>query len=165
MIGIVHRNVAAATVEVLSLGPIWPGVVIRGIWFSIQPANASNLDICIAVCGAPASVISDLRSAQSLVDTTDTPVAALGMPSVRFTMGTIVGREFTVPVNVPIREGPVWIGAGVLSSFLAYVSMGVSVDVERNVAPSIERGSAARRIRTNGRVIQELREVALAERG
>lgn len=165
MIGVVHRLIPGAGVEVMSLGPLWPGVVIRGVWMSIYGVPTGSLDIALALCDGPVVDLTVLQSGQSLVISTDTVSAQLGMTFYRTIAGSSIGREWILPVYVPIRTGSAWVGVGIYSVPVLNVTVGLVVEPERSVSPALERGSAARRRGVAGGVMSSLEEAALAARG
>lgn len=165
MIGVVHRQISANSTEIMSLGPLWPGVVVRGVWLSINPIVYAGVNVALALCGGAAVVLADVQAGQSLVLTTDLPIAAyFGIPSFQVSLSSNVGREFIVPVYAPIEEGSAWLCAAVNGVGGAInVTMGIVFEPERVVTPSMDRGPVGRKLRGGG-VLSELRTAAEAAR-
>lgn len=164
MIGVVHRSVSAGAVDIFSLGPLWAGLVLRGIWMATNGAFTTAYDFSMALCKSPCVTLADVQSGRSLVISSDLPVLALGMPAIHAGVGGNNVLFFEIPVYVPVHEGSLWVGIAFAPVGVVYVAAGLRVEPERVVRPALERGPAARVPTYRRAVMDELRASAEAAR-
>jgi len=165
MASVGHKVLSAGAVEVFSLGPIWPGVTLIGIWASINTVTTGALDVAFAVCDSQVGDLVGVQAGQPLVQSTDFPVAAIGMPSMRFQLVANNGRELTFPCFVPIVAGAAWIGIAALASVAMNVSFAPVVDGFQVASDRRVPAGAGQRVAQGVGVMAALREAAVSGRG
>lgn len=164
MIGVVHRQILGGIPEVFALGPLWGGLVLRGVWLSVQTGFGTTASAAAAICGARPAVLADVAAGVQMVRS---DLVGAGFPDfglMRFFVATNTGREFVVPVYATIDEGSSWVGLVVGAPGALDVTCGLVMEPERLVRPSLERGVAARVGGRNGDVLARLRNEAMGAR-
>lgn len=164
MIGISHHFTPSATFEGWSIGPLWPGLVIRGVWVSCALAGAGVADFCFALCNGPVYDFASLGAGESLIEGEALTVPVTPFPAIRLRWAVAENRSHVLPVYVPIREGSKWFGIGAYTGAAGSVSVGLYVEPEGQVFPAYERGPAARTIGAAGGVLDTLRAAATGAR-
>lgn len=165
MIGVVHRQTTAGAVETFALGPLWVGLVLRGIWFSFQGSVATSVSASASICGARPVLLADVDAGAQLVRSDLFQGSFGSMNALRFLIAANVGRELVLPVYVPIQVDGLWVGVALGGPGAIEAACGLVVEPERLTTPALEPGTAARRGRRNGNVMDELRRAAELARG
>lgn len=162
MIGLTGRDILATAIEFASLGPIWPGIVLRGVRVVLTVGSAFNGSLGLVMSQNGQAAFANFNSGRSLV--IDSDVALPGVtPTVLPLRGSGAAAVVAeLPVYAPVREGPYWVIVRMTATVASSWILGLVVEPERLVRPAIERGVAARREVDDRRVIAELRREAEA---
>ena len=160
MIGLAHRFVAASAVEVLSLGPVQAGLVIRGIWVCATGATTLFADLALAVCGSEPRSLEDVQAGRQVVVSSDAVIAQLGVPSLAFNLSAGLGQSAELPCYVAVPSGPIWIGVAAFSTSAFKLTLGLRVGLLRGGAEEVELLRPGRSKQGVGDVMDSLREAA-----
>lgn len=165
MIGLRHRTLAVGGAEFLTVGPLFSGLVLRGVWWNITTLLLGEVQWGLSIQNTGEESFEAFVGGRSLIERSDVVVTAIGLPAVRMRLNAAFSTTLTVPVYVPVHDGPVWVGMGLLLEGGGHAQLGAIVEPERLVRPSIDRGPAARLGGANGEVLERLRLEALAAVG
>lgn len=164
MIGVVHRTSGVNVVEYSTLGPLWAGTVLRGVWFLFGDTSQTFVDVALRLSDSPDATQQNLDAGVSLVSTDSAVRAEYGFRAMRFLLNPTSGVPWVIPVYVPIHESKFVIASAVSGVGILQWSVGLVVEPERLVRPALERGAAARRLETNAGVLERLRGAAVQAR-
>jgi hypothetical protein len=164
VIGLTFRNVAAGSIEILSVGPLWVGLVLRGVWLSINSAAIATPTISFSLCANRVTDAAAHAAGVSLITNQDTGAVTAGQPNGFFSMAANVGREILAPVYAPITDGPKWVGVAVATTPALFVWAGLICEPERLQRPAMDHGKAARFGHGGDGVMERLRIAAEAAR-
>jgi hypothetical protein len=165
VIGLRHRTLVAGTPEYITVGPLFSGVVLRGVWLNFATLLVGEVQFGLAVQGNGDETLTGFGSGDSLIERSDVAVAAVGLPAARLKLSALSDVSLTIPVYYPVVGAPRWLGVAVAMEGGGHIQVGAVIEPERLVRPSMERGRAARAWPAPGSVLDELRLEAIAASG
>lgn len=164
MIGVVSRTIFGPS-EFVSLGPLWAGLVLRGLWLCMNLGANGVVRVLPTVSGGPVRDLEALLAGRSLVQGSETVGQFGAGPYLEFTVGASGAQERTVPFYFPVQAGSVFVGVGLSASQIGVVMCGLVVEADPVVRGEfVPRGLAVGGLRSNSRVLAELREEAVGSR-
>ena len=162
MIGARFRTILPSATEYIALGPLWCGIVVRGVFLQFNQSAAATIAFGVSACGGGDETAENLAAGVALVVS---DAAGVGMPAgngFMFDTAASAPWSLVVPIYMPVESGVRYVLVGCRAGSQARLLCGLIVEPERLVRPAMEPGPAARRLRSNGRVLEELRAEALA---
>ena len=164
MIGVVDRTVGGP-VTVLALGPLWQGVVLVGVRFAVYGTAIAQYGIGLSVSDNGHESVAAFEAGRSLIERSANLTALHSKPIFRVGHAANLAFGFEVPVYVPVASAPLWV---LMAAFVVTgngnILAGLVTEPERLIRPAMDHGPAARRLRSNGRILEELRLEAEAAR-
>ena len=160
MIGVVHRTLSVGTAEFFVIGAVPSGMVLRGVSVIFGLQSQGFIDFACVVSQSREAGLVAINSGQSLIIVGEGFIAGVTAQVGRFQQAAAISTRLELPVYYPVREGPVFVIAAVLSSAAGAVGnhwFGLRVEAERQIMDS---RPAARRVGTNGEVLSMLRSEA-----
>jgi hypothetical protein len=162
VIGLKRRSVLSGTREYVALGPLWAGVVLRAVTVFVTTPGPGSGMFSFAVCSSGAEVEGNFLAGERLIQGDSVVAGTTDSDWVLFFTASGSMHVIRVPVYAAIREGPAFLVAGLAGNIAMHLGVAIDFEPERLVAPSVERGPAARLPRSSGRVLEDLRAEALA---
>ncbi len=138
MIGLRARSYGN-TVEVLALGPVWGGTVIRSIVLGWNVNAASVLEFAFALSKQGGESVENLTASDSLLGPGEEVLGGTAFPAMFVSQAANQWASMTFPIYVPVADGVryVLVGCRTAGAQVGRVVAGLQVELERNIVPAV----------------------------